>query len=145
MRISFELPLRADRNQNARGHWAIDHKKRKAEKAAVAYRLHPRHLQPLLVVRLTRIAPRLMDEGDGLAGALKGVRDGVAARLGIDDGSPLVSWEYRQEQGDPKTHGVRVEILDPLTAAREAEEVRQVPRCEGCDDPTCRSCGGAVR
>ena len=122
MKIEFELPLRADRNQNARGHWAVTAKKRASEKAAVAYRLNPNQFRPLLMVTITRIAPRRMDT-DGLVGALKGVRDGIAARLGIDDRSPLVQYFYDQESRKPKEYGVRVRIEDPLTWSNMGEEI----------------------
>lgn len=57
-----------------------------------------------LTITLTRVGPRRMDS-DNSIGALKAVRDGVADALGIDDGDPRLTWEYRQETGP---FGVRI-------------------------------------
>jgi hypothetical protein len=65
---------------------------------------------PLLVVKLTRVAPRALDD-DNLRGALKSVRDGLASWLKVDDATPLVRWEYGQEKGEPE---VRVEVSSVL-------------------------------
>jgi hypothetical protein len=66
-----------------------------------------------LVVTLTRVGGRKMDD-DNLSAALKAVRDGVADWLGVDDGSPLLTWDYRQEP-DPKNRSqavrCRVELV----------------------------------
>lgn len=59
------------------------------------------------VVLLTRMAPRKMD-CDNLRGSLKGVRDGVALSIGLDDGDPRVQWEYAQELS--RDYAVRVEV-----------------------------------
>lgn len=56
-------------------------------------------VQRPLVVLLTRIAPRALDSADNLPGSLKAVRDAVAAELGIDDRTTLVTWLYDQEKG----------------------------------------------
>lgn len=60
----------------------------------------------LLVVRLTRIAPRELDD-DGNVAAFKAIRDEVAELAGVDDGSPVWRWEYAQEKGKP---AVRIEV-----------------------------------
>jgi len=49
---------------------------------------------------------RRMDS-DGVASALKAVRDGIADALGIDDGNSRITWIYGQERGE---YSVRVEI-----------------------------------
>jgi len=53
-----------------------------------------------LVVLLTRIAPRELDD-DNAATALKSVRDGVAEALGVDDRDERVVWLVDQRQGKP--------------------------------------------
>lgn len=60
-----------------------------------------------VVVTLTRLGPRKLDS-DNLAGSFKAIRDGVADALGIDDGSELIQWEYRQEKS--KECSVVIEI-----------------------------------
>lgn len=69
--------------------------------------LHPHGL----VVLLTRVYSgrgRPMDD-DGVARALKAVRDGVADALGVNDGSDCVTWVVAQERGSET--GVRVQIF----------------------------------
>lgn len=61
------------------------------------------------VVRITRIAPRLLDS-DNLEASLKYVRDGVAKALGIDDRDPRVRYVVDQRKGEPKTNLVRLEL-----------------------------------
>jgi hypothetical protein len=48
-------------------------------------------------VRITRISSGTLDD-DNLRRAMKHVRDTIAAALGVDDGSPRVAWDYRQEK-----------------------------------------------
>ncbi len=102
MTISFTVPIQTESMSNARLHWAIKAKKVKSQRSATAYRTPPalKTLGPLLVVTLTRVSPRQMDD-DNLRGALKGVRDQVASALGVDDRSKLVRWDYEQEKGEP--------------------------------------------
>src|SRR5678815_1117800 len=52
-------------------------------------------IRDAIVVTLTRISSGSLDD-DGLRGALKTVRDGVADWLGVDDRDPIVEWRYEQ-------------------------------------------------
>jgi hypothetical protein len=61
------------------------------------------------VVTLTRLSAGTMDD-DGLAGSCKGLRDGIAEALGIDDGSSAVKWNYAQAKCPRGQHAVRVHI-----------------------------------
>jgi hypothetical protein len=121
MTISFTIPITTESMSNARLHWAIKAKKVKSQRTATAYRTPSalKALGPLLVVTLTRIAPRSLDD-DNLRGALKGVRDQVATALGVDDRSKLVRWDYGQEKGEA---GVRVVV--------SAADVQQFTTKEG--------------
>jgi hypothetical protein len=47
-----------------------------------------------------------MDD-DGAQASCKAIRDGIADKLGVNDGSDLVTWRYAQEKGP---YSVRVEI-----------------------------------
>jgi hypothetical protein len=98
--LEIRLPLKAESTANIREHWAARARRTKAQRAAVARRLHAWSGGPLLVVRLTRISPRMLDSGDNLSMSLKGFRDSVASRLKIDDASPLVEWQYHQAKGE---------------------------------------------
>ena len=54
-----------------------------------------------LVVHITRIAKRSLDEGDNLPASAKHVRDGVSDALEVDDADKRVSWTYEQKAGEP--------------------------------------------
>jgi len=89
-------------------HWAKKYRIGKQHKKIAL--LIPRMPLPL-VVTLTRIAParfRRMDS-DNLSGAFKQVRDGIAERMGVDDGDPRWIWRYQQEAGE---WGVRIDISE---------------------------------
>jgi hypothetical protein len=105
--ISFTVPIRAQSTSNLREHWAAKHKRVDAQKRATRLLCPPWTHGPLLVVTLTRVSPRALDD-DNLRGALKSVRDAVASWLKVDDASPLVRWDYGQERGE---QSVRVELL----------------------------------
>lgn len=72
-----------------------------------------------ILVCLTRLGARRLDD-DNAAGALKGVRDSVAAWLGVDDGPRgPVRWHVEQEahRRYRLRPAVRVEILGPESEA----------------------------
>lgn len=101
-----ELPLRIESVANLREHWSVRAKRAKAHKhAALAV---PKHPLPC-VVTLTRIAPRELDD-DNLQSGFKALRDGIAARFGVDDRDPRVRFVYRQQKGPPKVYAARVAI-----------------------------------
>lgn len=104
MKFEFELPLKAQTNQNARLHPMARHRLTKRERELVGTFLPKHRLRPLLRITLVRIGPVELDD-DNLQGSLKGTRDGIAAVLAIDDGSKLVEWKYDQAPG---LHAVRV-------------------------------------
>lgn len=106
-RISFEVPVKTASTSNLREHWAAKHKRTDAQKAATRRRCPQWTAAPMLYVRLTRVAPRALDD-DNLRGALKSVRDAIASWLRVDDRSPLVGWLYEQQKGP--TPLVRVEV-----------------------------------
>lgn len=60
-----------------------------------------------LVIVITRIGPRRLDD-DNLQSACKYVRDEIARKVGVDDGSDQYTWQYDQRVGD---YGVEVEML----------------------------------
>lgn len=114
--ISFTVPGEAPSTPNLREHYMVRARRTKAQRAKVA-RLMPKWVDgPLLVIRLTRVAPRHLDT-DNLAAALKGHRDAVAAKLRIDDATPLVRWEYEQRKGEP---AVEVVVMEASWSALEA-------------------------
>ncbi|RKH11983.1 hypothetical protein D7X74_24495 [Corallococcus sp. CA047B] len=125
--IRFVVPVRTVNTANRREHPMARHKRAKGQREATDL-LWPGWSGPaLLVVRLTRVSPKLLDKGDNLPIALKSVRDEVAKQLRLDDGSPLVRWVYEQAKGEPS---VLVELSwgeDPLAAAVRAQDAVAPP------------------
>lgn len=113
------VPVRLESASNARdGHWAQRLRRTSPQRSAATlvtkgYLRDPGEPIAQLVVTLTRVAPRALDD-DNLRGALKAIRDGVAAGLRVDDASPLVRWQYEQRHGEPKQYGVEIEINSAL-------------------------------
>jgi len=94
--------FKTGRGLNDREHPMVRHRRVKNEKAAVAWRLTEfNNRKPALpcVCTLTRFAPSNGLDDDNLAGALKGVRDAVAAWLGVDDRDRVrVRYVYEQQR-----------------------------------------------
>ena len=118
--MNFLIPMVTISAANARECWGERAKRTKAQRRIVALALAST-AAPLLLVRLTRQAPRPLDD-DNLRGALKAARDEVAAWLGSNDRNPLVAWEYAQAQGEPAVR-VEVEVMH-----RDCPEPLEVPR-----------------
>jgi hypothetical protein len=100
--------------QNGREHYAVKAKRIRAERDIVRKVLDARSLEcpwrPPLTVTLTRYSSGHMDS-DGHIGALKSVRDEVAAWLRVDDRfDSLVEYVYRQSNAARGYFGVRIEI-----------------------------------
>lgn len=120
MLVTFTIPIRTWAGENQRLHWAERAKRAKSQRHATAacwraesfLMVNRRQFMPTppCVVTLTRIAPRMLDEGDNLSSSQKAIRDQIAAELGIDDRDSRVEWRYRQERGKPNEYAVRVEI-----------------------------------
>lgn len=106
--VYFVVPVETPSVANLREHWTAKSGRTKKQRDA-ARLLCPAWKQgPMLSIRLVRVSPRELDT-DNLASALKACRDGIASRLKIDDGTPLVRWDYGQEKGKAS---VRVEIRE---------------------------------
>lgn len=106
----IEIRIRTAPGQNAREHWRDRHRRVKGEREIVAWLLKGKQRPALpCVVLLRRVAPSNgLDAHDNLPGSLKGVVDGIAEWLGIDDRDPRVKWTYAQERG---SWAVQVEFL----------------------------------
>ena len=115
------LPIRIESESNLRQHWSKRNRRANGSKAkgilgqrptvCLACRAHFERPTIPCTIRLTRIAPRKLDQGN-IAAAFKHVQDGCADWLGIDDRrDDLVKYEYLQEQKS-KTYGVRIEIVE---------------------------------
>ena len=115
------LPLRLASEANARGSWhagAARARLARAQVNAALRRAEPGPLPLPVVVRITRVGPRRLDD-DNLARSAKALRDGVADWLGCDDGDPRVSWHYAQ--------AVAREYRVVVTVERRAWELTEQP------------------
>ena len=115
------LPLRLASEANARGSWhagAARARLARAQVNAALRRAEPGPLPLPVVVRITRVGPRRLDD-DNLSRAAKALRDGVADWLGCDDGDPRVSWHYAQ--------AVAREYRVVVTVERRAWELTEQP------------------
>ncbi|MBU6231397.1 hypothetical protein KGP36_01910 [Patescibacteria group bacterium] len=109
--MTLEFPLRTYSTNVLRSlHWAKRNRLAAKEKNIVWAEWHKDRKRAVTfpcTVTLTRFGPRRLDD-DNLAGSFKAVRDRIAQLMGIDDGSPLVSWVYKQQPS--KEYRVRIEI-----------------------------------
>ena len=98
MPYTFTLPIRTVNPLNTREHWAKRAKRSKSERES-AYWLTPEPYlvtsQRPVIVFLERVGKRKMDD-DGLSASFKAIRDGIASKLGIDDGSEDIRFVYSQ-------------------------------------------------
>lgn len=113
--IEFTIPLRTQTSGvNLREHFRARARRVKSERnqTALAIRIATRGNPPPVLpleVRLVRFGPTNGLDDDNLPGALKAVRDQIAAWPGIDDRSPDVRWHYHQTRTKYEW-GVLVEI-----------------------------------
>jgi hypothetical protein len=119
---SVVVPLRTVPGLNVREHFAVRAKRVRKERHATAWVLRSvqRPAVPCSVI-LTRLAPSSGVDDDNLVGALKGVRDEVAAWLGVDDRRrDQVRYRYAQARGE---WGVRIEFGPPVVGAQLAFDI----------------------
>jgi hypothetical protein len=97
----MEIPIRTVSGLNVREHWRARARRVKSERDTTAWMLRPAEKPALpCVVTLTRIAPSGGLDDDNLPGALKGVRDQIAAWIGVDDRErQIVRYRYAQRRG----------------------------------------------
>lgn len=107
---------------NPRELWPVRAKRVRAEREAVAWLLKGRPKPPIpCSVLLTRVAPSGGLDDDNLARSLKGVRDEVAAWLGINDRDRMtVRYRYGQTRGP---WSVRIQFGEPVVGAQLALEI----------------------
>lgn len=115
LKFRLDLPFYAPPRANSTMHHMERHKKFGDLRPAVAMALRAyasrARFKPTFpcVVRITRLDPKRLDEGDNLEMACKPIRDSVADWLGINDATPAVHWICAQEH--PKPRGIRIEVL----------------------------------
>lgn len=108
--LVLEVPIKTVSGLNVREHWRVRANRVKAERYAMASCLIGKKLPPLPVtVTFTRLSKGELDD-DNLPGAIKAIRDELAAWYGTPDNDRLFKFKYGQEKG---LAAVRVEI-EPL-------------------------------
>lgn len=110
--MKVTLPLRTVNPLNNRRHWRVVSTRSRKERwlAYCGLVSLPAHLYiPPFAIQLTRLAPRMMDD-DGLAASFKAVRDGIADRLCVNDGSDKIAFKYAQRKS--KQYGVEIEFTE---------------------------------
>lgn len=109
MELRFDIKTVSE--ANTREHWALKHRRKKAQQAdfAMLWRYHKAKVTLPAVITFTRYSCNLLD-ADNLAGAFKHVQDQLARELGIDDGSSLVQWRYQQERISKREHYFTVKV-----------------------------------
>jgi hypothetical protein len=113
--LDFQCPLKviSEANQSNREHWAAKMKRRQEQQMMMAVALHAnlqgRKIELPCVVRLTRIGPKALDS-DNLSSAFKATRDLIASKLGVDDGSDQIRFEYDQFAIRIREYAVKVSI-----------------------------------
>ena len=99
--VSFLLPP-VKSAANLREHWRARSKRIKAERDGAFYAAlqagAPKGFSG--TITFTRYGWQEMDD-DNLRSACKGVRDGIAKAIGVDDGSKTLKWQYEQVHGKP--------------------------------------------
>lgn len=136
MTVTVEWPKHLKPMTNAREHPMGRHDRVKKEREAMRWQLKMNRVDQLLgpvpdghrlLVGFTRIAPRAVDPGDNLNSCFKAYRDEVAEFFGVNDGDEdRIRFEYRQEQGPPKTSIVRVTFGTEAHAPAKGAAIREV-------------------
>lgn len=111
IRRALVVPVRTVSESNVRTHWSKRHARVRDQRKVTDALLRTTFglcQQAPVCVRLVRIAPRELDD-DNLRGALKAVRDSVAAWVGLDD--RYLRFDYAQERSTKvRTYAVRIEL-----------------------------------
>lgn len=122
--MKVTVPIKAWSTSNLREHWGARARRSQSQRKATALvsKSLVHQVATVLVVTLTRVAPRALDD-DNLRGALKAVRDAVASVLRVDDRSPLVRWEYAQRRGEPHEYAVEIDFSSAKAVELEVTEL----------------------
>jgi hypothetical protein len=103
---------------NQREHWATRDRRARIQRGSTLLMLqqesknptrkYPWLLKPLSII-ITRVAPRSLDS-DNLTASAKHVRDAIADWLGVDDGTPRITWAVDSLKRRPREYSVLILI-----------------------------------
>ncbi len=129
------LPIDTISEANTHDHWRKKDSRRKVQCSHIdlAFQQSKPTIPLPCVVRMTRIAPRALDD-DNIRSAFKGIRDRISFYLtgkdrGRGDSDPGITWIYAQEKGhvltalSKKVRGVKIEFLKPINYLDDLLEI----------------------
>lgn len=117
--ICWHLPIRTASESNSSEHWTVKNKRHARQKGWIntLFKRAEGIVKLPCTVTLTRIAPRALDEHDNLRVSFKWIADAIASNLipgkaaGRADDSKEITWQYKQERGNPHEYGIRIELV----------------------------------
>jgi hypothetical protein len=135
--LVLDLPIKTVSEANKREHWGTVSKRKKAQRRELNLEwknaVKGRSVRLPCVVTLTRIAPKLLDEGDNLNSAFKAIRDEIAALLGVDDSpSSPARFEYKQEAIGQRKYRVIISVVSTGQLADAVVEDAIAQDCLHC-------------
>jgi hypothetical protein len=122
LKIQFTIPMTQElmaSEANLSEHWSVKSARHRKQKKRVAmyFLPHKNSVKLPVSIRMVRISPRTLDF-DNLVYSFKWIRDKLADSLisglapGRADGDPRLTWDYAQEEGQPKEYAIRIELSD---------------------------------
>jgi hypothetical protein len=107
------FPIKTVSEANRRDHWTVKNNRKNAQQKEfmVTWRNAKAKVKLPATIIFTRYSCQILDD-DNLQSALKGCRDQLAKEIGVDDGSDLLNFVYRQEKINKREHWFTVEIKD---------------------------------
>ena len=143
MKLTTTIDVQLGRGQNMREHYRVRANRVKAEREATFRALTSYYadgyVMPDVLIenetqgaRITLHRPwaRVPLDSDNLSGAFKGVRDEVAAFLGVDDRSERLHWIYTQSKQPKGTlPTVTIEVLPVADIDPQVKRVRELEEC----------------
>lgn len=115
-KIEIVMPIRTVSEMNTRGHWSRRFKRQKSQQRDFNLLWKPEYTKAVSLpcrVTFTRYSNHQLDD-DNIRSALKGIRDSLAAILGVDDGDESkIKFRYAQERINKRENYfvVRIENL----------------------------------
>lgn len=111
--MKIEMPIKVISEANQREHWTARNKRKHSQQCDFAsyWRASKPNVSLPCKIIWTRYASRLLD-ADNLAGSFKFCQDQFAREIGVDDGSELLEFEYRQEKLSKREYYISVEVIE---------------------------------
>jgi hypothetical protein len=123
LKLTTTIDVTLGRGQNMREHYRVRANRVKWDGSTMAS-----HMTDDRGARVTLMRPiaRIPLDTDNLSGAFKGVRDEVAAFLGVDDKSERIHWVYTQEKGKGLKSTITIEVLPVADIDPQVKQIREL-------------------